>query len=479
MIPNRFRTIYDVTKKELFEHFKTLRLLIISIIFLIVFLIIAVYGGYIVGSANPDEPAYEAGANSVLAMVLAFTGIFPPILAIALSYDSIVGERTRRSLHLVLSKPVDRSSIYIGKFLATFLSITIVYLIVGTLGYIVVIGMSGRIPSLEQVGRAYAAIGVILFSAACWVLFVMLFSTSFKTVTSTIIFSVIFWFFILNFLSMSGLIYFMVSTSTADEPINIDIQNQNIPIVGETVSTFSALRINEPVSNVEYTVITNYDNDTSVVNDPLVEERGISIYSLTPGNYSWIAYLKDNDGKTETIRSGLFRISTEFMPTVKLESFDKDDKYYNDLNITSGSFYPGFPEEYEINVTSSEHKSVPYEIIGNQYICRDLKEGDYLVTVKRNNITYLNSTVHSYGELQSRSQMFGIILDEDIDYPDYVKVTAALNPDNSASVSQEVITGESSIGSILDVSEGLIAMTIEFIFLFILGLLVFSRIELL
>lgn len=481
MIPNRFKIIYDVTKKEIFEHFKTKRLLVISIVFTIVFLIIAVWGGYLVGSTDPDEPAYERGANNTLSMVLAFTGLFPPILAIALSYDSIVGERTRRSLHLLLSKPVDRSSIYIGKFLGTFLSIAVVYLVVSTIGYIVVIGMSGRIPSSEDVGRAYGAIGIILFSAACWVLFVMLFSTSFKTITSTVIFSVIFWLFILSLLSSAGLIYFMVSTSTADEPITIDIQNQVIPIVGEPISTFSAHRINDQVSDVEYTVKTNYDNGTSEVNDPLVKERGISIYSLTQGNYSWTAYLQNKDNSnTEIITSGSFRISNEFMPTVKVESLDKDDNYYNDLNITSGSFYEGFPTEFNINVISLENNEpVTREVSESKYICRNLKEGDYQVTVKRDDITYLDITIHSYGEKQSRSQMFGFILEGDIDYPDYVKYTTAINPDNCANVYQEVITGESSPGVVLSISEGLIALTITFIYLIIIGLLVFSRIELL
>ena len=42
MIPNRFKIIYDVTRKELLEHFKTLRLLVISVVFIIVFFIFMV-----------------------------------------------------------------------------------------------------------------------------------------------------------------------------------------------------------------------------------------------------------------------------------------------------------------------------------------------------------------------------------------------------------------------------------------------------
>ena len=164
MIPNRFKVIYEVTRKEILEHFKTKRLLYISIIFAAVFLIVAVFGKYLIGGGGDDEPTYEAGANEVLILMLAFTYLFPAILAIALGYDTIVGERTRRSLHLILSKPVDRSSIFIGKFLGAYLSIMFVYLIVGTVGYIVVIALSGDVPTINQVGLAYAAMGVVLLS---------------------------------------------------------------------------------------------------------------------------------------------------------------------------------------------------------------------------------------------------------------------------------------------------------------------------
>ena len=108
-----------------------------------------------------------------------------------------------------------------------------------------------------------------------------------------------------------------------------------------------------------------------------------------------------------------------------------------------------------------------------------IAEGDYQVLVTKGNVTYMDSKIHSYGSLKSRSQMFLFSDDEDVEYPGYVKYTAALNPDCSASVYQEVITDEPAAGVVLNVSEGLIAMTIEFIFLLILGIFIFSKIELL
>ncbi len=475
MIPTKIKVISEVTRKEIIEHFKTKRLLVISIIFTIVFLIIAVYGGYLLSTSSPDAPAYEGGANNVLGLVLLFTGIFPPILAIALSYDSIVGERTRRSLHLIVSKPIDRSSIFIGKFLGSFLSIAIVYLIVTTIGYLVVIAISGKIPSIDDFGRAYAAIGIIIFSAACWVLFVMLFSTSFKTITSTIIFSVIFWIFILNLLSQSGLIYYMVTTSSADEPITIDIT-----IVENSYLYFNPHRIDNPISEVDI----NLRDETGRSVEPAQTsgKEALPLYSLAtlkPGNYTWDArYQKDTYSNKEKIAQGSFYFGTDFLPVIFISSLE-DDGHYNDIGLNIRGLSLESNAHFNITIRSKkDNRIIDMEPDWKGvYILKDTKEGDYRVTVSKDNIIYLDATIHSYGEKKSREQVF-FFTGEEIEYPDYVKATYALNPDNAASVYSQVLSDESSSMDILTIQEGLMALTLLFIFIFLLGIFIFSRIEL-
>jgi ABC-2 type transport system permease protein len=215
MIPSRIQAIYEVTKKEMLEHFKTKRLIVIGIVFAAVFLIISVYGGILLGAANPEEHAYEQGSNAVLNMVLTFTNYFPVILAIALTYDTIVGERVRKSMYLLLSKPIDRDSVFIGKFLGSFISICLIYLIVISVGYSAVIGLSGIVPSMSDVVKAYEAIGIILLGTACWIVFTMLFSSTLKTTTSCIIVCIVVWIFILPIVSQIGIIYQFTSV-----PIN-------------------------------------------------------------------------------------------------------------------------------------------------------------------------------------------------------------------------------------------------------------------
>ncbi len=493
MIPNRFRIIYEVTRKEILEHFKTKRLLVIAIVFTAVFLIVAVLGNYLVGGAGGDEPAYEQGPNTVLLLMISFTALFPPIIAIALGYDSIVGERTRRSLHLILSKPVDRSSIFIGKFLSIFLSIVIIYLIVGTIGYILVIVLSGQIPSLEEVSRAYAAIGLILFSAGCWVLFIMLFSTSFKTVTSTIIFSVLFWLFILNIISQSGFLYYMFTQEQAEEPITMDFNTYTTPELGINFTTlvFQPRGFTLKILELEYDV--RYANGSKVERLEMpgrLIESSMPTYLIQEGEYTWTIRSQDDEDSIETVSSGYLRVERDFIPGINLlptsSNGNGDGSYYNNFVLTIGSIDKNSNRTFDIFITNLENGDV---IVGTLRSGRYLDlstlnenkyfdEGDYRIVISYNDISYLNTTVHSYGKEEQVANVFAFS-SEDEEYPSYVKFTAALNPDRCADASYEIITGEYTPMVFLTIYEAIIALTVMFIFLFLVGLLIFSRIELL
>jgi ABC-type transport system involved in multi-copper enzyme maturation permease subunit len=449
-------------------------------------MIIAFYGKNIISGLQGAEAAYEAGPNEVMIYTLMFTGIFPPILAIALSYDTIVGERTRRSLHLVLSKPIDRSSVYIGKFLAAFLSIAIVYLVVVTIGYLIVIGLSNQTPSLNEVGRAYAAIGVVIFSAACWVLFIMLFSTSFKTVTSTIIFSVLFWFLILRLISQSGLIYFLVTGETTDESITVDLlfsplgeENDNVTKNRTTELLFWAHQHDTPIVGMKYQVYSE--------NDSLVEgQKGSSLYSLfptyilSPGKYTWTAeYWKPGEDSPIDAGDGSFLIGGEFLVTFSLVAFG-DDGLFNDVILMVIQNDHNSPEYFDLTVTDKKDNSIVEheENLQSTHIIEDLDKGDFVFTITSNNIEYFKTTIHSFGSTGSEGDIFGAT-EEDIKYPGYVKATYAMNPDNAATIAIQILSDDVSGQVILTVQEGIIALCLTFIILLGLGIFVFSRIELL
>jgi hypothetical protein len=126
-----------------------------------------------------------------------------------------------------------------------------------------------------------------------------------------------------------------------------------------------------------------------------------------------------------------------------------------------------------------DNKIVHQELNYNgQYFLKDLEKGDYRLIVSNENITYMNSTIHSYGTEASSSEMFLMLNDEEVDFPGYVKVTYALNPDNAATISYEILS-DSGTSGILTIGEGILALCLIFLILLCFGLLIFSRIELL
>lgn len=274
---------------------------------------------------------------------------------------------------------------------------------------------------------------------------------------------------------MSGLIYYSIATSTADEPINVDLI-----IVEDSFLGFSAHRLEMPITNVDIELIT--ENGTSISPQDTAGNELLPLFSLSslePGNYTWKATIeKNSNGDKETIDKGSFFINENFLPMISLTTLD-NDKNYNDLviNIRGMSDYTG--KEFDITVTSKRDNEIIDQELEYQglYILKDLDEADYRITVTRNNTIFLNGTVHSYGSIKSQTQMF-LAEDEDVTYPDYVKITYAMNPDNAASIYYQILSDDSDSG-ILSINESLIALSLEFIILFTLGLLIFSKIELL
>jgi len=277
----------------------------------------------------------------------------------------------------------------------------------------------------------------------------------------------------------------MATREDTEEPITIDISTQaTFGNINNTVLTFTPHRFDNWVLGVDFDVLDA--NGTEVL--PF-ESAGfgftslIPTYMLKPGEYTWEAkYQEDNKDSPKNIASGSIYIDEDFLPVTSLSSTsDSDNKNIDDFILYLGKVTENSTTTFDITITFlNEDKLIEQEsnYSGSYIFLDDLAEGDYRVTVMKNNLAYLNTTFHSYGNKQSQEQFFGLI-DEDVEYPGYVKFTAALNPDNCAGVYYEILTGESSSSVYLTIGEAIIALTIMFIFLFGLGVLIFSRIELL
>jgi len=181
---------WEIAKKEFYEYLKTKRLIIIGSLYIAGFLISVGILSYYSSHSPEDFSSIMASAHSTVS-------IFYIILPITLSYDLIVRERSRKSIYLLLSKPVSREEVIFGKFLGVLMIILCIIIPIATLGHLIAILYCG-FPDIESIARAYAYIGVVILGAECYISFSMLFSIITKTTATSLISSLIIGWFGLN-----------------------------------------------------------------------------------------------------------------------------------------------------------------------------------------------------------------------------------------------------------------------------------------
>jgi ABC-2 type transport system permease protein len=117
-----------------------------------------------------------------------------PLVSIALTFDAVNSEFNHRTLSRVLSQPVYRDAVLLGKFLAALatlaVSLTVLWLLVFGLTLI----MLGVPPSTEEVARAFAFLLVTLGYAGVWLAIAILFSVVFRSAATSALCSYGLWF---------------------------------------------------------------------------------------------------------------------------------------------------------------------------------------------------------------------------------------------------------------------------------------------
>ena len=431
-------TVITVFRKEMWEHFRTWRLIVIGGIFAFVFIVISLYGGILVGEGS-TQLSFKAGANSVLSLVLSFTSYFPGLMAIVISYTAIVGERSRKSLILLISKPVKRPALFAGKFLSSYFAIVLVYIVVMTVGYLGVVGASGKVPSLEEVGRAYGAVGFVLMAMACWVVFAMFLSSVIKNPITVAVSAIMIWFLVIPIASSVGEIYYLVS-SNSEQNVPDGVGVTVIPENQSAVVTFSG------AATTSYT----FFNDTV----HLEGNRTQTVYTYVGvrGNYSWTASGGGINRNGTFAFDGQHGFSVAFDGTLTVS-------VTRELNATV------LQTGRALQPTSTS-ESGPLRITtygGNTGECRLVIRSDQQV---------LFSGGYKLTSSRGRGPFAGA---SGATAPDYVKYNQLISPTNAMTGYQQVLNPNSTGG--ISPGEGATALFIFFVTFLALGLLVFSKME--
>lgn len=179
--------LWAVTLKELADHLTSIRMRVLEGLILLTALGTVTAAIQTLRTTVGEDPflflrifttAQQAG-DLDYSFVL-FLSFLIPLAAIGLGFDAVNGEYNRRTLSRVLSQPIYRDALLLGKFLAGLSTLTVMlmalWLLVTGLG----IFRLGVVPSGEEVGRSLLFFIATVIYAGIWLALAMLFSVQFR-----------------------------------------------------------------------------------------------------------------------------------------------------------------------------------------------------------------------------------------------------------------------------------------------------------
>jgi len=202
--------IFTLFRKELEDHFSSVRFLLISALIVMVGVIIASMVGMGIqeeskGMAKPTLLfLWLFTSTGKLFSFVQFIGFFGPLIGIFLGFDAINRERVSRTLSKLASQPIYRDSIINAKFLAGVTMITIVLvgiiLIISGLG----IRLIGVVPGSEEVLRLFIYLIISILYISFWLGISILFSVVFRSTATSALASLAIWIFFSFFVGLGA-----------------------------------------------------------------------------------------------------------------------------------------------------------------------------------------------------------------------------------------------------------------------------------
>ncbi|HVY21607.1 MAG TPA: ABC transporter permease [Bauldia sp.] len=201
-----FTGLATVALKEAADHLTSIRM------HLVMLLVLLTAGGAIYGAIGQIKNTTAADrflflrlfttAQDPLPSFVAFLGFLLPLVAIALAFDAINGEYSRRTMSRILAQPIYRDAVLTGKFLGALIVLAIclitLWLLMTGLGIIFL----GLPPSGEEVLRSLTFLFVSLVYSGVWLAVALLFSTIFRSPATSALAALTLWLLFTIFWSM-------------------------------------------------------------------------------------------------------------------------------------------------------------------------------------------------------------------------------------------------------------------------------------
>ena len=255
--------IFSIYRKELEDHFSSVRFLLIVALIVMVGVIIA----SMVGMAMREEVRGMVKPNFIFLLLFTstgklfsftqFIGLLGPLIGIILGFDAVNRERSGRTLSKLVSQPIYRDAIINGKFLAGVTTIAIVMvsliLLITALG----IMMIGVVPGADEVWRLVVYLFLSIIYVSFWMGVAILFSVVFRSTATSALASLAVWILLSFFVGLGGsfladAVAPMRETADIAQATEMFIKNERIQ---RAASLFSPM--------------TLYGDATSTILDPL------------------------------------------------------------------------------------------------------------------------------------------------------------------------------------------------------------------
>lgn len=213
-LPSFAHATFEIARKEFLQLLRTKRLLGLGITILAAMVLLTLVIPLIIINVTGDLDAFaddDSGEavddvpylhNGVMLFFLG-AGIFLvsgyglfEMLAIVMTADAVSSEWSRRTVFLVLSKPVPRHAFVLGKFLGIGVPLAV---LVGTLiilDYLFVTILVPGWPAWNEVGRFFGAAGMIMLGVLMWSAIALAFSTMFRSTAAGLLTAILSWFVI-------------------------------------------------------------------------------------------------------------------------------------------------------------------------------------------------------------------------------------------------------------------------------------------
>ncbi|HEV7545459.1 MAG TPA: ABC transporter permease subunit, partial [Reyranella sp.] len=140
---------------------------------------------------------FTSASSRVPFSFTAALGFTIPLLAIGLGFDSVNGEFNRRTLSRVLSQPIYRDALLLGKFLGALATLAVALVAL----WLIVLGagllLLGIPPRGVEVARGVAFLGVAIAYGGVWLAASMLFSVIFRSTATSALCALGVWLFFL------------------------------------------------------------------------------------------------------------------------------------------------------------------------------------------------------------------------------------------------------------------------------------------